>query len=112
GFYDEAFTLEIETEGDYEVFYTLDGSTPNAQSHKYEGPIEISKELMYSIPLISNEKTSGTREGFLFNPIDIKSGISFKAVTSYKASRSVPRVFSQPTSTTYIFDDELKNNVN
>src|SRR5699024_9913099 len=54
GVYTEGFDLKLNTEEDYEIYYTLDGSIPNAQSEKYDGEIEISQEVMNALPVISN----------------------------------------------------------
>ena len=41
GFYDAPFQLTVTAEGGAKIFYTLDGSTPTADSTEYTGPIEI-----------------------------------------------------------------------
>ena len=41
GFYDEPFALSITTEGDAKIYYTLDGSTPTAESTEYTEPISV-----------------------------------------------------------------------
>ncbi len=42
GFYEESFKLEMSSEDDAEIHYTLDGSVPTKDSPVYTGPIEIS----------------------------------------------------------------------
>lgn len=53
GFYDESFELEIFSDRDGKIYYTLDGSEPNEQSSLYEGPILITdastNENVYSM---------------------------------------------------------------
>src|SRR5690625_4661252 len=107
GVYDEIFYLELETEEGHEIYYTLDGSFPNAQSNKYESPIEISKDVMNEIPIISNNKTSLRHEGFSFESKDVKKGVTVTAVSAIKKHGSMGRTFSKPKTKTYIFDSNL-----
>src|SRR5699024_2862885 len=111
GFYDDSFTLEMETDEDYEIYYTLDGSTPNTQSEKYTEPITMSKELIDKTPIIANERTSAHQaDGFSFTADDVQSAVTLKAVAAYKENESFPRTYSHVTSATYIFDDALESN--
>lgn len=41
GFYDSGFSLSITADEDHQIFYTLDGSIPTAQSSRYTEPIAI-----------------------------------------------------------------------
>ena len=41
GFYDDAFELEISSNADTIIYYTLDGSIPDESSYIYENPIEV-----------------------------------------------------------------------
>lgn len=105
GIYDEPFQLEIEADKGYDIYYTLDGSVPNASSKKYEEPIDISKDLMYDVPLISNYKTSNLRDGYSFLPSEIKKGITITAAASKDGGD-----YSDPVTATYILDAELATN--
>lgn len=53
GFYDEEFELEISSDKEGKIYYTLDGSEPDDQSFLYEGPIFITdaslNENVYSM---------------------------------------------------------------
>src|SRR5699024_9222885 len=64
GTYEDSFKLKMDVEEGHEIYYTLDGSMPNANSNKYEGPVEISQEVMLNTPVISNHKTTMLRDGF------------------------------------------------
>lgn len=61
GYYTEPFTLSISTDlADAQIYYTLDGSTPKANSLVYEGPITIKSRvgepnMLTNIPL--NDRT-------------------------------------------------------
>lgn len=107
GFYNKPFKLTIESEENYEIFYTLDGSTPNAQSKKYKGPIEISEDVMLEGPVIANHKTSAEHNPFSFKHEDVKRAVTIKAVTAHKKLMPESRQFSEPITATYIFDDHL-----
>ena len=48
GFYDEAFTLELYSEDNADIYFTLDGSEPTENSIPYDGPIEIKPEILTS----------------------------------------------------------------
>lgn len=41
GFYDSGFSLTISADDEHQIFYTLDGSVPTAQSSRYTEPIAI-----------------------------------------------------------------------
>lgn len=41
GFFDEEFDLELNAPAGYQIYYTLDGSFPTADSIAYKGPIHI-----------------------------------------------------------------------
>ena len=41
GFYESGFSLSISADEDYQIFYTLDGSVPTANSIRYTEPIQI-----------------------------------------------------------------------
>ncbi len=41
GFYDEAFSLQLTAPAGCEIYYTLDGTIPTADSQRYTGPIRV-----------------------------------------------------------------------
>lgn len=47
GFYEEEFYLTIEAEEGTSVYYTLDGSTPDETSYKYDSPIYIDNASLH-----------------------------------------------------------------
>jgi hypothetical protein len=46
GFYNASISVEIESLSPNPVYYTLDGSTPNASSNLYSSPIEIASNMV------------------------------------------------------------------
>ncbi len=42
GFFTEAVSVELSFPGEGTIFYTLDGSLPDAKARRYQGPIELS----------------------------------------------------------------------
>ena len=60
GFYEEAFTLSMHCEGDFEIHYTTNGSVPTAHSLLYHSPLPLNEELysksaIYTIPVAIEE---------------------------------------------------------
>ena len=47
GFYEESFALSLQCEGDFQIRYTTNGSTPTAQSELYASPLWLD-EALYS----------------------------------------------------------------
>lgn len=45
GFYEEAFTLSLQCEGDFEIHYTTNGSVPTVHSQLYQSPLLLNEEL-------------------------------------------------------------------
>ena len=41
GFYEDAFELELSAESNTQIYYSLDGSIPNAESNQYTEPIRV-----------------------------------------------------------------------
>ncbi|AOV08758.1 CotH kinase family protein [Sporosarcina ureilytica] len=103
GIYTEPFELELRTAEYHQIYYTLDGSKPTIKANKYTGPIEISKELMLEQPINANHKTSPLRDGFSFEPEDVKKAITVTAASYIKGE------FSESISQTYILDEDLVN---
>lgn len=101
GVYEEPFMLELRTAKSHQIYYTLDGSTPNLQSMQYTEPIEISRDVMIAQPVYANYKTSPLREGFSFTPEQVKKAITVTAVSNLDG------VISDPVSSTYIIESDL-----
>ena len=45
GTYDEYVTLELTTSGEYDIYYSLDGSDPTLRGERYTMPIELNENL-------------------------------------------------------------------
>lgn len=101
GVYTEPFQLELRTEENHQIYYTLDGSNPTIQSNEYQGPIDISKELVEQGQVYANYETTPLREAFSFEAGEVK-----KAVTVTAASY-IGGNFSKSSSQTYILDESL-----
>lgn len=54
-FFDNSITLNISSEANTEIYYTLDGTNPNLQSNLYELPINISKSTTIKAISISDD---------------------------------------------------------
>ncbi len=70
GFYEDSFDLKILGAGEYDVYYTLDCSTPTLSSFKYEGPIQISDRTSEPNEFAQRDDVS---TGFLTNRIELFS---------------------------------------
>jgi len=58
-FFSESITVEIQPQsvlGKSQIRYTLDGSTPTAQSQLYQTPLEISKTLILKAAIFKNDQ--------------------------------------------------------
>jgi len=65
GFYNEPFYLTMSTNSDYDIYYTLDGSTPTQSSWYYETPILI-EDVTYK------ENVYSAREDISVNPDEVE----------------------------------------
>ena len=76
GFYEEAFTLSMQCEGDFEIRYTTNGSVPTAQSQLYQLPLQLSDELysksdIYKVQIAIDE--------FYYVPQSVRHCITLRA---------------------------------
>jgi hypothetical protein len=69
GFYSGAQSIEISSENGGAIYYTLDGSVPTINSHKYTHPLEISKTTVVRARVLENGKlfSSVTSRTYLIN---------------------------------------------
>lgn len=108
GVYAESFMLEMESEDDLNIYYTLDGSMPNINSPKYEGPVEISKDIIDTQEIYANLRTSPHRDGYSFTADEVKKAITVTAIA--ESTKGHDKIYSEPVTSTYIFDPDLLNN--
>ena len=62
GVYAAAQTVEITNTGEGDIFYTLDGSTPNSESLPYTGAITITENTALKAIVIQSSNAYGTAE--------------------------------------------------
>ena len=77
GFYDDSFQLEITTEKDSRIYYTLDGTEPTEQSNLYNGSILIENKsgsnMHYAI-------AEGIDYPYSYKPSSITMGMVVRAI--------------------------------
>ena len=101
GYYPEKFQLTLEAEEGEQIYYTLDGSEPDMQAYLYNGPIEVSKELLGQKTNYSNVKTSPLQDAFNFTTDEVQEAVTIKAA-SYVEGK-----FSPSSTRTYFVNHDL-----
>ena len=92
GFYEEPFALSLQCEGNYQIRYTTNGSTPTAQSRLYEGSLLLDGQL-YSQSDIYTIKT--TIDELFYAPRSVQHCITLRAAAFDNEGQRVSHVVTQ-----------------
>jgi len=102
GFYEEAFYLKLESNlPNASIYYTLDGTVPSRESHKYTGPILINSRTFDSIETTSADVVRAriiTDDGLETSPVITRS---------YLVGPSSSEAFTLPTISLVTDPDNL-----
>lgn len=92
GFYEEPFTLSLQSENNFEIRYTTNGSTPTAESKLYERPLLLDEEL-YSKSDIYLVQTA--IDEFFYAPESVQHCITLRAAAFDEEGNRVGPVTTQ-----------------
>ena len=92
GFYEEPFALSLQCEGNYQIRYTTNGSTPTAQSRLYEGSLLLDEHL-YSQSDIYTIQT--TIDELFYEPESVRHCITLRAAAFDDGGNRVGPVTTQ-----------------
>ena len=92
GFYEEPFALSLRCEGNFQIRYTTNGSTPTAQSRLYEQSLLLDEKL-YSQSDIYTVKT--TIDEFFYAPESVRHCITLRAAAFDEGGNRVGSVVTQ-----------------
>ncbi|MFC1757788.1 CotH kinase family protein [Planctomycetota bacterium] len=90
GVFTESFTVDLTTDSDSPIYYTLDGSLPDATSAIYSQPIEISQSTQIRAMVIEPAKVPGPTKTESFSKLsaqvaEFSSDISMMVIDNYGA---------------------------
>lgn len=80
GFYSEPFYLEMATASEYDIFYTVDGSTPTTESMKYKEPIWITDASANTNRYSAIEYISLDADGVYVPAYNVEKGTVVRAI--------------------------------